>query len=104
MADLVTVRNDSKQPVELVLDHPAFLTPSNGWRRSTATFANSSSSGNRTVSEVRRSYPGVLRLLPGEAALTHPAIVKCLQVADLIKRRVLTVTAAPAIQEETDNS
>lgn len=88
-----TLKNISKMPVTVILDHPAFLNPDNGWQRSTAEFARTLADGTREKAEVRRSIPGSLMLLPGESKEDlHPAIEKCRQVSNLIKAKVLTVT------------
>jgi hypothetical protein len=87
-----TLKNISKQPVTVILDHPAFLNTKSGWQRSTAKFANGAT-GDRDVVEVRRSYPGTLTLQPGESARElHPAIINCSQVMNLVASKVLSVT------------
>lgn len=92
MQQLATLTNQSKQPVEIILDHPAFLNPESGWSRTTEKFAATDANGVRSTTEVRRSYPGVLRLQPGEtSAVLHPAVVNCLQVQQLIAKKILAV-------------
>lgn len=88
-----TLKNISNAPVTVILDHAAFLNTKDGWRRSTAKFANMSEEGARTTREVRRSYPGALTIRPGEeVADLHPAIAKCAQVPGLIKSKILSLT------------
>lgn len=97
-----TVTNRSNQPVDIVLDHPAFHNSDSGWRRTSAKFANQNADGSRTVSDVRRSHPGVLRIQAGESVSgLHPAIEQCAQVITLKARRVLVVTEdKPSSNEE----
>lgn len=90
---LATIKNVSKQPVTLILDHPAFLNRESGWTRSTAKFASTTDEGARVVNEVRRSYPGTVTILPGQSLEeVHPAIQNCVQVPALLARKVLTIT------------
>ena len=102
-----TVKNVSKHPVVLVLDHPAFANKDSGWRRGVAKFANTSELGGRTVTEVRRSYPGVITLMPGESVgELHPAIQKCSQVPALVARKVLAISHQddkPTATQPTDD-
>jgi hypothetical protein len=98
---LATIKNESKQPVVLILDHQAFANKASGWKRTTAHFGSSNADGTRTVKEVRRSYPGTLTIQPGESVKDlHAAIVHCAQMPSLLARKVLSVTyaepAAPA--------
>ena len=95
-----TLKNKSRQPVVLVLDHPAFADPANGWKRTTAKFGVTQEDGSRVVSEVRRAYPGTITLMPGESVTDlHPAIQSCSQVPHLVKTGVLTVTETPDAPE-----
>lgn len=88
-----TLKNISNGPVTLILDHAAFLNSKDGWRRSTAKFANMGEDGGRSTREVRRSYPGTLTIQPGaEVTDLHPAIAKCSQVPNLIAGKVLSLT------------
>jgi hypothetical protein len=88
-----TLKNVSKQPVTVILDQPALLTPELGWQRTTAKFGTTDDAGQRHVSEVRRSLPGTLMLMPGEAVADLPnAIAKCSQVPNLVASRVLELT------------
>lgn len=91
-----TLKNKSRQPVVLVLDHPAFATKASGWNRTTAKFGATMEDGNRVVSEVRRAYPGTITLMPGESVPDlHPAIRSCSQVPGLVKAGVLEVIDEP---------
>lgn len=86
-----TVKNLSKQLVTVILDHGAFANADSGWRRGTASFANGPT-GGRVVSEVRRSFPGVLTIAAGETVKgLHPAVRNCLQVQNLVAQRILSV-------------
>lgn len=88
----VTVTNTSRQPVNVVLDHPAFFTKEAGWQRTTASFRSSDEDGNITTQEVRRAFPASLTLMPGESVSElHAAFAKCTQVPALIARKVLSV-------------
>lgn len=88
-----TLKNNSKQAVVLVLDHPAFATKESGWKRTAARFGTTTDEGARVVSEVRRSYAGSLTILPGEAIDgLHEAIASCAQVPALVASKVLTLT------------
>ena len=87
-----TLKNESRQAVVIVLDHPAFQTKAHGWQRTSAAFASQAEDGARSVAEVRRSYPGTLTLQPGEEAAGLPdAIEHCSQVPGLKKSRVLSI-------------
>lgn len=87
-----TLKNESRQAVVVLLDHPAFLNRASGWHRSTAKFASTDENGTRLVEEVRRSYPGSLTLQPGEEVSgLHDAITGCSQVEGLIASKVLSV-------------
>lgn len=91
-----TLKNNSKQAVVLVLDHPAFANKESGWQRSAAHFASTTEEGQRVVAEVRRSYAGSLTILPGESITgLHEAISSCAQVPQLVASKVLTVTIQP---------
>lgn len=98
-----TITNTSNQPVTIVLDHPAFHNSDSGWRRASAKFANQNADGSRTISDVRRSYPGTIRVGAKESVSgLHPAIEQCAQVITLKARKVLVVTEdKPASDEET---
>lgn len=88
-----TVKNISKQPVVLVLDHPAFATKANGWNRTAMHFGSSTGDGRRVVTEVRRSHPGSITIMPGETVTDlHAAVANCSQVAGLVAQRILEVT------------
>ena len=96
-----TLKNESRQAVVIMLDHPAFSTRASGWQRATAKFASSEENGARTVAEVRRTYPGSLTLQPGEEVSgLHDAIVRCSQVAGLVATKVLTVRVEPRAKAE----
>lgn len=87
------IKNESRQPVVLILDHPAFANKADGWVRSTAHFAAQSEDGRRSVKEVRRAYPGSLTLLPGESsAPMHEAVVRCAQFPGLLSKKVVSVS------------
>jgi hypothetical protein len=91
-----TLKNNSKQAVVLVLDHPAFANKESGWSRGVGRFAASTEEGHRVVSEVRRSYAGSLTILPGESVEgLHEAIEHCSQVPALRAAKVLTLTIQP---------
>jgi hypothetical protein len=88
-----TLKNKSRQTVVLVLDHPTFATKAHGWQRTTAKFASVDASGNRTVTEVRRSYPGSLTLLGGQEISGLPAAVAfCAQMPELLANGTLAFT------------
>lgn len=81
-----TLKNKSRQPVVVVLDHPAFANKASGWNRTTAKFGATMEDGSRVVSEVRRAYPGTITLMPGESVEgLHPAIRFCSQMPGLMK-------------------
>ena len=87
-----TLKNISKQPVTVILDHPAFLNEDNGWARGSAQFGRTMPDGSRELAEVRRSIPGTITLLPGQSKDgLHAAIQKCRQVRNLINAKVLSV-------------
>lgn len=87
-----TLKNKSRQPVVLVLDHAAFANKLSGWKRTTHQFAAQTEQGDRVVSEVRRSIPGSLTILPGESATgLHDAVVHCAQVPELVAKGILEV-------------
>jgi hypothetical protein len=87
------LKNESKHPVVLVLDHAAFATKAAGWSRTTARFGFADDQGSRVVKEVRRAYPGSLTIFPGASTdPLHDAVVHCAQVPSLIAQRVLSVT------------
>jgi len=87
-----TLKNDSRQAVVLILDHPAFHTKAHGWRRTTESFASQNANGVQSIVEKRRSYPGSLTLQPGEKVEgLDDAIAECSQVPGLIATRVLSI-------------
>jgi len=87
-----TLKNESRQAVVLILDHPAFLTKAHGWRRTTEKFASQNAAGVQSVVEKRRSYPGSLTLQPGEQVTDlDDAIAECSQVPALVAARVLSI-------------
>lgn len=89
---MATVKNISRQPVTVILDHPAFANTRSGWRRTSMAFASTSAEGGLTTQEVRRALPGSLTILPGQSVSDlHPAIIKCKQVPQLIQDKVLSV-------------
>lgn len=95
-----TIRNLTNHPVVIVLDHTAFQNSDSGWRRDTAKFASQQLDGSRAVVELRRSYPGTLRIeAGGKVEGLHPAIVKCAQVATLIERKVLVASEDKPTEE-----
>lgn len=88
-----TLKNKDRQPLVLMLDHPAFATKAYGWKRTTAKFGLALADGGRSVREVRRSYAGTLTLMPGESVSgLHEAIEHCSQVPLLRKRGLLELT------------
>lgn len=87
-----TLKNISKQPVTVILDHPAFLNSDSGWTRGVAKFAQSQADGSRQIVEQRRSLPGTLFLSPGQTSPElHSAIAKCSQVQRLIDTGVVAL-------------
>lgn len=97
---LATLKNVSRQPVTIILDHAAFKNRDSGWSRGTVKLAKTDDQGSRVVSEVRRAYPGQITLMPGQSETDlHPAIQHCLQVPALIARRVLALTFTDADEQ-----
>lgn len=88
-----TLKNKSRQPVVLVLDHPVFANKASGMQRTATKFGSTEADGTRVVSEVRRTYPGTITILPGESVKDlHSAISLCSQVPSLVKSGHLQVT------------
>jgi hypothetical protein len=93
-----TLKNKDRQPLVVMLDHPAFATKAHGWRRTTAKFARHTDEGGRITTEVRRAYPGTLTLQPGESIEgLHEAIQHCSQIPALRAKRLVEIT----IQEDS---
>lgn len=87
-----TLKNKSRQPVVVVLDHPVFATKANGMVRTSAKFGSTEADGTKNVTELRRTYPGSITILPGESVPDlHSAIALCSQVPGLVKSGVLQV-------------
>lgn len=87
-----TLKNVSKQPVTVILDHPAFHKPDSGWSRGTAKFARTLADGSRELVEERRSTPGTITLMPGQTSEPlHDAIANVRQVQNLKSAGVLAL-------------
>lgn len=97
----VTLKNVSKQPVTIILDHPAFASREHGWQRKAIALGTSGDDGGVQVRETRRTLTGTLRVAPGESVIDlHPAIAKCSQSAALIANRVITLTEQPEEKQQ----
>jgi len=91
----VTIKNESRVRVDIILDHPAFHTKAAGFKRATVRVASRGYTGS-SVQDVRRTYHGTLTLMPGESAAgLHPAIENCMQVRTLLNARPRVLSLKP---------
>lgn len=98
-----TLKNKDRQPLVLILDHPAFHSKAHGWTRTTAKFGLALADGGRSVKEVRRAYAGTITLQPGESISgLHEAIENCSQVPLLRATGKLELTIQADVDADAD--